>query len=161
MNARRIIAASLLASLFGLARVEAYVEVELDSGRVVVGNVFQERERTIVVYSPSGSVEIDRAKVRRVEEHVGNLPSITAPSRPLPPAPSVVSGRLPKRPPESFGRDEKDPAIRDEKLARQLIFLYRDRAMAMNHNDRQAVDALTAQIEALEAERAAPVAPAN
>lgn len=159
MNARFVIAASLLASLLGLARVEAYVEVELDSGRVIVGNVFQDKERTIVVYAPSGTVEIDRAKVRRVEEHAGNLPAIVA--APPPPAPSVVSGRLPTRPPGTFDRDEKDPAVRDDGLARRLIFLYRDRAMAMNHGDRQAVDALTSQIEALEAERTPPAEPAK
>ncbi len=144
--------------LFGVAVVpgaQAYVSVEMDNGRVVVGNVYQELERKIVVFSPSGAVELERAKVRRIDEHEGNVPAdLAGPSTPLK-SPAVVSGRVPERPKPTSGKDEKDPKKRDDTIARQLIFLYRDRAMARNNKDLAAVDLLNTRIQELEAERSA------
>ena len=136
-------------------RASAYVEVQLDDGQRVLGTAYQARDTTLIVYTPAGAVEVERSKVRTVEEHAGNLPPEAMPSTGAQgnPSPATGSSVMPSRPEATSADDEKDPTVRDQKLARQLIFLYRDRAMAMNNKDKEAVDALNSEIEEIETKR--------
>lgn len=155
LNARFFVLAALLGVTALTGRAGAYVEIQLDSGQSVLGTAYQTREKTLIVFTPAGTVEIDRAKVRSVEEHGGNLPPEAMPAKGAQGAPSPATGRsvMPTRPSATAADDEKDPKVRDQALARQLIFLYRDRAMAMNNKDQGAVDALNAQIAEIETKR--------
>jgi hypothetical protein len=155
LKARFLVVASLVGIAAAAGRASAYVEVQLDNGQRLLGTAYQARETTLLVYTPAGAVEVERSKVRAVDEHAGNLPPEAMPGTGAQGNSSPATGTsvMPSRPEATSADDEKDPKIRDQKLARQLIFLYRDRAMAMNNKDKEAADALNSQIKEIETKR--------
>ncbi len=151
LNGRSFIwTTALFLGLTGAGTARAYyVEVELDNGQHVIGSAYASRDTSLLVFTPAGTVEVDRKQVRRVDEHDGNLPAsaLAATGGQGAPSPSTGSFRLPNRGTTEDALKEEDPRVRQDKIARQLIFLYRDRALAVNNRDQDAVKAIDAKIE--------------
>jgi len=77
-------AAAIAALTLNVASAQAYVDIELDGGSHVKGESYSSSPESgkLVVYRPSGAIEIDRSKVRSIREVDGSLTEDAALSRP-------------------------------------------------------------------------------
>ncbi len=135
----------------------AYVDIELDGNRHVVGESYSAEGNKLVVYRPSGAVELDRTSVRSIHEGTGHMPAdvqsssvSAAADAASPPAPSgpTSSGA-------SAHTTAKDPQARDDELAHKLMNMRLDRLAAAQRGDDTTIKKLDKQIDTFQAERQA------
>jgi hypothetical protein len=144
------VAVSALAPFAG----EAYVDVELNSGRHVIGQSYTDQGGKLIVFRPSGAIELDRTSVRSIQEPAGDMPSevgVTASSLPVVDA---VGTSAPKGQAGTATRTI-DPATRERELAHQLIDVRLNRLAATQRSDDEAIKKLDKQIKSLQGEREA------
>ncbi len=146
----RTFAVAIAASMLGASMSHAYVDIELDGGRHVKGESYSADAGKLVVYKPSGAVEIDRSTVRSIREVEGSLNETAPRPRHLPPRwllrrQRKRRHRLPRLPPQT-----KDPKERENQLARQLMYIRLDRLAASQRGDRETAE------EARQGDRLAP-----
>jgi len=141
----------LLASCFAPVLGHAYVDVELEGGRHVIGEYYTTDAAKLTVYRPSGAIEVDRATVRAIREPSGDMPAevqsaSSAPARTDSSAAAISS-------PHASAAPVKDPAQRENELAHQLVDTRLDRLAAMQRGDDEAMKKLDKQIKNLQGER--------
>jgi hypothetical protein len=144
---------ALFAAALAARAAFAYVDVELDGGHHMIGDSYVAQGDKLVIYRPSGAVEVDRAAVRSIQEHsgsaAGDVQSFSVPSKPAPSSPTSPKPRV--APPAPA----KDPAERERELGRQLVTTRLDRLAAEQRGDEEAQKDLEKQIRTLTAERQA------
>jgi len=124
----------------------AYVDVELDGGRHIVGDSYQSDGEKVTVFRPSGALDVPRNSVRSIQQLPGALPNANDAGA------SASSG------PSSGGSGRatasiKDPGQRDRDLAYQLLDIRMQRLTAQQRGDDAAMKKLDAQIKTLQGER--------
>ena len=133
------------------ATAQAFVDVELDGGRHLIGESYSADGEKIVVYRPSGNLEFDRASVRSIHEREGVMP-IDVPKLDVPSAPG--SSQPPSGAPTGApSARSTDPAAHDEALAHRLIDLRLNRLAAKQRGDDQTQQKLDKEIGTLQTER--------
>ena len=121
----------------------AYVDIELEGNRHIVGDSYQSDGDKLTVFRPSGAIDVPRSSVRSIQQLPGALPSAqdaAASSGPSAKAASSV----------------KDPGQRDRDLAYQLLDIRMQRLTAQQRGDDAAMKTLDAQIKTLQGERNSP-----
>ena len=130
----------------------AYVDIELEGNRHVIGDSYADQGGKLVVYRTSGAVEIDRSSVRSIHERSGDMPSdvqrFAVPDTAAPASASAPSTGAP-----SAGVHSKDPQARDQELATKLIDIRLNRLAAMQRGDDAAMKKLDKEINTLQGER--------
>jgi hypothetical protein len=131
----------------------AYVDVELANGRHVIGESAQTQGTKLVVYRPSGNLEVDQATVRSIQERSGTMPAEPAGPKSGSETPeadsSAPSSPTGHRPPATA----KDAAAREREITNKLFEVYRYRLAAMNREDKAAFEKLDKESKQLENER--------
>jgi len=130
---------------------QAYVDVELDSGRHVIGQYYTDQGGKLTVFRPSGAIELDRASVRSIQEPPGDMPSETG----------TASGAASADAEEAAAAKSQtvatthplDPTAREHEISRKLINVRLDRLAATQRGDDEAVKKLDKQIKSLQGER--------
>jgi hypothetical protein len=133
-----------------------YVDIELDGGSHVKGESYSSPPESgkIVVYRPSGAIEIDRSKVRSIREVGGSLiddAAISQPSAAMAPAAPVAS--VPAAPSSAVPQQTKDPKERDTELSHHLMHMRLDRLAASQRGDQDTMKKLDKEIGSLQKER--------
>jgi hypothetical protein len=148
----RSIAALLFAGSVSPTLALAYVDIELDGNRHIVGDSYSASDTKLVVYRRSGNVEVDRASVRSIREVQGEMPTeVQQPvARPASEPASASSASVSAAAPPTHAAD---PAARDEELGRSLMDLHLNRLAARQRKDAEALKKLDAEIGKVEAER--------
>jgi hypothetical protein len=149
-------AAAIAAMILGVPSSHAYVDIELDTGSHVKGESYSSSPDTgkLVVYRPSGAIELDRSKVRSIREVDGSLTDDAALSQPsaamAPAAPvaPVSAARASAAPQQS-----RDPKERDRELSHQLMHMRLDRLAASQRGDDETMKKLDKEIGSLQKER--------
>jgi hypothetical protein len=150
----RTFALTLAASLLGASTSLAYVDIELEGGRHVKGESYSAQAGKLVVYKPSGAVEIDRSTVRSIREVEGSLNEPAAvPAEPPAAAPPPAPAKAAVSPPAASSPVNKDPKERENELARQLMFVRLDRLAASQRGDQETLKKLDKEIGSLQKER--------
>jgi len=111
-------AAAIAALTLNVASAQAYVDIELDGGSHVKGESYSSSPESgkLVVYRPSGAIEIDRSKVRSIREVDGSLTEDAALSRPsaaTAPAAPIASVPAATAPSTAAPVQTKDPKERE------------------------------------------------
>ena len=122
----------------------AYVDIELDGNRHIVGDSYQTDGEKLTVFRPSGAIDVPRSTVRSIQQLPGALP--TEPSSNAAGASATSSGASAKS-------VVKDPGQRDRDLAYQLLDIRMQRLTAQQRGDDAAMKKLDAQIKTLQGER--------
>jgi hypothetical protein len=130
----------------------AYVDIELEGNRHVIGDSYVDQGGKLVVYRPSGAVEVDRASVRSIHERSGDMPSAVQRFA-VPDAAAPASASAPSTGAPSAGVHSKDPQARDRELATKLIDIRLNRLAAMQRGDDAAMKKLDKEINTLQGER--------
>lgn len=150
----RTFALTLAASLLGASMSLAYVDVELEGGRHVKGESYSAEAGKLVVYKPSGAVEIDRSTVRSIREVEGSLDEpAAAPAESSAAAASPAPAKAAAPPPAASHPVTEDPKERENELARQLMFIRLDRLAASQRGDQETLKKLDGEIGSLQKER--------
>jgi hypothetical protein len=155
VNTCRRLFAALAVSLLGTGMSYAYVDVELDGNRHVIGESYSAAGDKVIVYRPSGAVEVDRAAVRSIQERSGEMPAEvhSASSGVAPSSGSPSSGAAPSGVGASTQTTLKDPKAREEELAHQLIEMRLNRLAAKQRGDDETIKALDKEIKTRQGER--------
>lgn len=130
--------------------VLAYVDVELDGNRHMIGDSCETKGDKLVIYRPSGAIEVNKAEVRSVQEREGTAAGDLQSSS-IPDPPSQSSGNAPTVH-AATRSPEKDLAKRDGAVVHQMIMLRLDRLGAVNRHDDTAVKNFDKQLKTLDAE---------
>jgi hypothetical protein len=149
-------AAAIAAITLGAPSTHAYVDIELDSGAHVKGESYSSSPEAakIVVYRPSGAIEIDRSKVRAIREVGGSLSddaALSQPSAAMAPATHVAPALV--APASTAPQPTKDPKERDRELSHQLMTMRLDRLAASQRGDQDTMKTLDKEIGSLQKER--------
>ena len=148
----RVFAAAIAASsMVGVTVSRAYVDIELDSGRHVKGDSYSSQDDKLVVYRPSGTVEIDRATVRSIREVEGSSGDEVSPAPPpvgVAPSTAAASAVPPAASPAA-----KDPKAREHELSHKLVNIRLNRLAASQRGDEETMKKLDKEIHSLQAER--------
>jgi len=152
--AKRVSALAAALLSLGLAPTAsmAYVDIELEGNRHVIGDSYADQGGKLVVYRPSGAVEVDRALVRSIHERSGDMPSDVQRFA-VPEAAAPASASAPSTGAPSAGVRSKDPQARDRELATKLIDIRMNRLAAMQRGDDAAMKKLDKEINTLQGER--------
>ena len=140
----------LLASGIAPRLCHAYVDIELESGRHVIGQSYTDKAGKLTVYRPSGAIEIDRVSVRSIHEPSGDMPAEGGTANESP-APATDA-----QPPTKAAirvEPSKDPAEREHQLSHQLIHMRLNRLAALQRGDDETMKNLDKQINKLQDER--------
>jgi hypothetical protein len=155
MKISRLLLAVLTVATLGAATSNAYVDMELDGNRHVIGEYYSAEGDKLVVYRPSGAIEVDRATVRSIQERSGEMPAevhavssgaATSSAPPSSGAPSGAVGTTPEKP-------VKDPQSREQELGRELIQMRLNRLAAKQRGDEEAIKQFDKEIKTRQAER--------
>jgi hypothetical protein len=151
-------AAAVAALTLSAPSAQAYVDIELDSGSHVKGESYSSSPETgkLVVYRPSGAIEIDRSKVRAIREMGGSLTddaALSQPSAASAPAAPVASVPAATAPSTAPRQQTKDPKERDRELSHQLMHMRLDRLAASQRGDQGTMKKLDQEIGSLQKER--------
>ena len=151
-------ASAIAALTFVASSAHAYVDIELDGGSHVKGESYSSSPDTgkIVVYRPSGAIEIDRSKVRSIREVDGSLTEDAALSRPsaaTAPAAPIASVPAATAPSTAAPVQTKDPKERDRELSHQLMHMRLDRLAASQRGDQDTMKKLDKEIGSLQKDR--------
>jgi len=155
MKTCRRLFVGLAVSLLGTATSHAYVDVELDGNRHVIGESYSSVGDKVTVYRPSGAIEVDRAVIRSIQERSGEMPaelhstssgSATSSAAPRSGAPSGGVGA-------STETTVKDPKARDEELSHELINMRLNRLAAKQRGDDETMNTLDKEIKTRQSER--------
>ena len=147
--------AALAVWILGAATSYAYVDIELDGNHHVIGESYSAAGDKLVVYRPSGAIEVDRATVRSIQERAGEMPAevhsvssggSTSSGGPSSSAASAGVSATTQSPP-------KDPKARDEELAHQLLDMRLNRLAAKQRGDDDTINKLDKEIKTRQAER--------
>jgi hypothetical protein len=132
----------------------AYVDVELEGGAHVKGDSYSSSSETgkLIVYRPTGAIEIDRSKVRSIREVEGSLSEPAAPSQPSATVASTAPSKAAPPPPPTLP-ETKDPKERDQQLSQQLMHMRLDRLAASQRGDQETMKKLDKEIGSLQKER--------
>jgi hypothetical protein len=153
----RSIFALLLAGSVAPPLVAAYVDVELDGNRHIIGESYAADDTKLTVFRASGNVEVDRSVVRSIRELPGEMPtdvqSATAQSVSAPAPATSVAGSSASSPSEARSDLPTDPSERDEALANSLMHLHLNRLAARQRGDDEALKKLDTEIDKAQAER--------
>jgi hypothetical protein len=161
MKTSRLIPAALAVGILGAATSHAYVDIELDGNHHVIGETYSAAGDKVIVYRPSGAIELDRAAVRSIQERSGEMPAGVQ---------SVSSGAATSaRGASSSGgasfdaasadtgattqRSVKDPKAHDEQLGHELVQMRLNRLAAKQRGDDETIKQLDKEIKARQAER--------
>jgi hypothetical protein len=150
----RTVALVVAAWMFGATSSDAYVDVELEGGAHVKGDSYSSSSETgkLIVYRPSGAIEIDRSKVRSIREVEGSLSEPAAPSQPSATVASTAPAKTAAPLPATLG-ETKDPKERDQQLSHQLMHMRLDRLAASHRGDEETMKKLDKEIGSLQKER--------
>ena len=137
-----------VAWVFAPVSVAAYVDVELDGNRHVIGASYAVEGGKLIVYRQTGAVEIDRNTVRSIHERDGDGPADrTAPSTATPQhadaKTAAANGRV------------NDRQARERELASRLMAMRIDRLAAKQRGERDTAEKLEKDIRHLQSERTA------
>ena len=154
----RAFAAAIAALTLSAPSAHAYVDIELDGGSHVKGESYSSSPDTgkIVVYRPSGAIEIDRSKVRAIREMEGSLIDDAARSQPsaaTAPAAPIASVPAATAPSTAAPVQTKDPKERDRELSHQLMHMRLDRLAASQRGDQDTMKKLDKEIGSLQKDR--------
>ena len=142
---------ALLAVLSIPCGASAYFDVELEGNRHIFGDEYVARGDKLLIFGPSGEVEVDRAAVRTIQERSGSLAADVERSSTR--GENAAAGAPPSIAPPVAAAPAKDPAERDRELAHRLINTRLDRLAAEQRGDDEAQKKLDKQIGTLQAER--------
>jgi hypothetical protein len=150
----RAVALVVVAWMLGAPSSDAYVDVELDGGAHVKGDSYSSSSETnkIIVYRPTGAIEIDRSKVRSIREVEGSLDELPAPSQSSAPMASTAPAKAVAAPRATLA-ETKDPKERDQQLSQQLMHMRLDRLAASQRSDQETMKKLDKEIGSLQKER--------
>jgi hypothetical protein len=141
-----------LAALFtwALAPVagHAYVDVELQSSRHVVGASYVVDGDKLIVYRPSGAVEVNRHAVRSIHERDGELSSDRQNPAVSPSTATKVAANDTASSPSV-----EDPQRRDHELASKLMQMRIERLAAKQRRDQESMEKIDKEISQLQGER--------
>lgn len=139
---------------FGVAApfAHAYVDVELDGGRHVIGQYYTDQGGKLTVFRPSGAIELDRKSIRSIQEPPGDMPSEVIGTVSDAPAATAASVASPGGHTVTESK-AKDPEARERELGHQLVNMRLDRLAATQRGDNDAVKKLDKQINSLQGER--------
>jgi len=148
-----LIGAAAVVCTFFAKPASAYVDIELNNHQHVLADSYRAEGNKLIVYRPSGGMEIDRATIKSIQERDGELPreaprAATAEEPAATDASPQPAAAAPRAAPS-------DPRHRDNELSRRLIYIYGDRLAAKNRGDKQEVERLEKEAKPLERERAA------
>jgi hypothetical protein len=147
----------LLAGSISPALVAAYVDVELEGRRHIIGEYYTADDTKLTVFRASGNVEVDRSAVRSIRELPGEMPtevqSATAQSVSAPAAATSVAGSSASSPSETRSNLPTDPSERDAALANSLMHLHLNRLAARQRGDDEALKKLDTEIDKAKTER--------
>jgi len=151
-------AAALAAFTLSAPSAHAYVDIELDGGSHVKGESYSSSPETgkLVVYRPSGAIEIDSSKVRSIREVGGSLTDDAARSQPsaaTAPAAPVASVPAATAPSIAAPVQTRDPKERDRELSHHLMHMRLDRLAASQRGDQDTMKKLDKEIGSLQKER--------
>jgi hypothetical protein len=153
MKATRVapsLAAALLAMTLAPNAASAYVDVELMGNRHVIGDSYVDQGAKLIVYRPSGAMEVDRAQVRSIQEHEGSMPNDV--QRFAAPEASSAATSASTTAPATVIRS-KDPQTRDQELSGKLMDMRLDRLAAKQRGDETTMKKLDKEIHTLQDER--------
>ncbi len=156
----RLVPTALAIGILGTATSNAYVDIELDGNRHVIGEYYSAQGDKVVVYRPSGAIEVDRAAVRSIQERSGAMPAEvhSAPSGAATSS-AVPSSAVPSSAAPSGGVGAstqtvvKDPKARDEELAHELLEIRLNRLAAKQRGDDETMKTLDKEIKTRQGER--------
>jgi len=74
-NAHPLLVIAAMGFWFGAVPAHAYVDIELNNGRHVVGESYGRQGEKLIVYRHLGAIEIDRGAVRSIQERTGEMPA--------------------------------------------------------------------------------------
>jgi hypothetical protein len=113
----------------------AYVDIELDNGRHVAGESYEDHGNKLVVHRPVGAIEVDRTTVRSIRELSGEMPADV--QRNLSPAASAAlqSSSPPAQSSRGVAAASSDPQARQREITAKLFEVYRVRLAAKNRGD--------------------------
>jgi len=134
----------------------AYVDIELDSGSHIKGESYSSSPDSgkLVVYRPSGVMEIDRSKVRTIREVEGSLTEDAALSQPsAATVPATPLAPVSAAPASTASQQTKDPKERDVELSHQLMNMRLNRLAASQRGDQDTMKKLDKEIGSLQKER--------
>jgi hypothetical protein len=152
----QVFAAAIAALTLSVPPALAYVDIELDGGSHVKGESYSSSPETgkLIVYRPSGAIEIDRSKVRSIREVDGSLTDDAALSQPsAATAPAAPVAPVSVAPASTAPQQTKDPKERDRQLSHQLINMRLDRLAASQRGDQETMNKLDKEIGSLQKER--------
>jgi hypothetical protein len=152
----RTVALVVAAWMFGATSSAAYVDVELEGGAHVKGESYSSSPESgkLVVYRPSGAIEIDRSKVRSIREVDGSLTEDAALSQPSAAmAPAAPVAPVSAAPASAAPKQTRDPKERDRELSHQLMHMRLDRLAASQRGDQDTMKKLDKEIGSLQKER--------
>lgn len=153
----RPLSALLFAAALSPPLARAYVDVELEGNRHIVGDSYAVEGTKLMVYRSSGNVEVDRSAVLAIHERPGDAP--TDVQRPVARSESAPAAAAPSSRSSDGGVEAApsthttDPAAREEELGRSLMNLHLDRLAARQRGDDEALRKLDSEIGKLQTER--------
>jgi hypothetical protein len=151
----RLVPAALAVGILGTATSYAYVDIELEGNRHVVGESYSAEGDKVVVYRPSGAIEVNRAAVRSIQERSGAMPAEVQSA----PSGGPTSSAVPSSGASSAGAGVstqstvKNPKARDEELAHELLEMRLNRLAAKQRGDDETLKALDKEIKTRQGER--------
>jgi hypothetical protein len=149
-------AVAIAALTLSVPSAHAYVDIELDGGSHVKGESYSSSPESgkLVVYRPSGAIEIDRSKVRSIREVEGSLSEPAALSQPSAAmAPAAPVAPVSAAPASAAPQQTRDPKERDQQLSHQLMHMRLDRLAASQRGDQDTMKKLDKEIGSLQKER--------
>jgi ribosomal protein L12E/L44/L45/RPP1/RPP2 len=149
-------AAAIAALTLSVPSTHAYVDIELDGGSHVKGESYSSSPESgkLVVYRPSGAIEIDRSKVRSIREVDGSLTEDAALSRPSAAmAPAAPVAPVSAAQASAAAQQTRDPKEHDRELSHQLMHMRLDRLAASQRGDQDTMKKLDKEIGSLQKER--------
>jgi hypothetical protein len=155
MNNKAWIASAValtVAWVFAPVSAVAYVDVELDGNRHVIGTSYAVQGAKLIVYRQTGAVEINRDTVRAIRERDGAAPSDHPVASTATPQHANAKTAAAIRPTD--GRVH-DPQARERELASRLMAVRIDRLAAKQRGEHDTVEKLEKDIRQLQGERTA------
>jgi hypothetical protein len=161
MKTSRLIPAALAVGILGAATSHAYVDIELDGNHHVIGESYSAAGGKVIVYRPSGAIEVDRAAIRSIQERSGAMPAevhsvssgTATSSRGASSSGDASLGAVSAGSGATTQTSVKDPKARDEQLARELIQMRLNRLAAKQRGDDETIKALDKEIKTRQSER--------
>ncbi|MGH7819760.1 MAG: hypothetical protein ACREQ9_08305 [Candidatus Binatia bacterium] len=151
---------ALLAGGLGLlfaSGAQAYFEVELTTGGTVLASSYTEAGAKLLLYRPSGVLEVDRTAVKEIRERSGAVPEAAAPKPIAEPAPAPVrqqKAEIVESAPSVVIPQGEDPAKVERALTMKLILANRDMLFARNAGeDEKSLEKRKKEIERIQKQR--------